>query len=135
MNAYRKLHSRIVLNRIEHLLDGDISYLQHAYTKNKSTAEMVLAYKLMKAYTEEVDSDDIVVPGIDMSKAFDTVSRDKLINTLHQKFPSYIDISLVRLLLSNTKLTISRTAYLYHSQQHLACLNDIVFHRSYSLFI
>ena len=108
MNAYRKLLSRIVLNRIVHLLDGDLSYFQHAYTKNKSTAEVVLAHKLLKAYTEEFDSEAIVVAGIDMSKAFDTVPRDKLITLLYQKFPSCPDISLVRLLLSNTKLTIKK---------------------------
>ena len=108
MNAYRKLLSRIVLTRIEHLLDEEISYLQHAYTKHKSTAEVVLAHKLLKAYTEEFDAGSIVVAGIDMSKAFDTVPRDKLIDILHQKFPYCTDISLVKLLLSNTKLTIKK---------------------------
>ena len=96
------VRSRVVLNRIEHLLDSEISHLQHAYVQYKSTAEVVLAHKLLKGATEEYDIGNIVIAGIDMSKAFDTVPRARLLDLLYVKFPRSPDLKLVKLLLSNT---------------------------------
>ena len=83
LNVHRKLFCAIVLNRIRPMLDVTTSHLQHAYTNGKSTSDVVLAHKLIKAAadTYEIKLD---IAGVAMSKAFDTVDRIKLLAILRE---------------------------------------------------
>ena len=100
-----------------------------------STAEVVLAHKLLKGATEEYDIGNIVIAGIDMSKAFDTVPRARLLDLLYVKFPRSPDLKLVKLLLSNTTLAIKKNRI---KSPFLAQIwelrKGIVYRANYSLF-
>ena len=72
LNVHKKLFSKIVLNRIRPIVDETTSHLQHAYTNGKSTTDVVLAHKLIKAAAETYEI-ELDIAGVDMSKAFDTV--------------------------------------------------------------
>jgi exonuclease III len=106
LNSCRKLLSRIVLDRIEEDLDNQISHLQHAYTRNKSTAEVVLAHKLLKASAETFEDTSYTIAGIDMSKAFDTVDRPLLVEMLEKVVEDEGTLAIIKVLLANTSLRV-----------------------------
>ena len=101
LNVHRKLFSTIVLSRIRPILDETTSHLQHAYTNGKSTKDVVLAHKLIKAAAEtyEIELDNA---GVDMSKAFDTVDRIKILAILREIGTPESEINIIAVLLSNT---------------------------------
>ena len=106
LNVHRKLFSTIVLNRIRPNPVETTSHLQHAYTNGKSTTDVVLAHKLIKAAadTYEIELD---IAGVDMSKAFDTVGRKKLLAILRGIGTPESEIHIIAVLLSNTTFHIT----------------------------
>ena len=60
------------MGRIGGKLEKVMSYTQHAYCKNKSTTDAMLAHKLLIPGSIKINFETTVV-GIDLSKAFDTV--------------------------------------------------------------
>ena len=105
LNVHRKLFSTIVLNRIRPILDETMSHLQHAYTNGKSTTDVVLAHKLIKAAAETYEI-ELDIAGVDMSKAFDTVDRIKLLTILREIGTPESEINIIAVLLSNTTFHI-----------------------------
>ena len=105
LNVRRKLFSTIVLNRIRPILDETTSHLQHAYTIGKSTTDVVLAYKLIKAAADTFEI-ELDIAGVDMSKAFDTVGRIKLLANLREIGTPESEINIIAVLLSNTTFHI-----------------------------
>ena len=105
LNVHRKLFSTIVLNRIRPILEETTSHLQPAYTNGKSTTDVVLAHKLIKAAadTYEVELD---IAGVDMSKAFDTVDRIKLLAILREIGTRESEVNIITVLLSNNTFII-----------------------------
>ena len=100
LNVHRKLFSTIVLNRIRPILNETTSHLQHAYTNDKSTTDVVLAHKLIKAAAETYET-ELDIAGVDMSKAFDTVDRIKLQAILQEIGTPESEINIIAVLLSN----------------------------------
>ena len=83
-----------------------MSYTQHAYCKNKSTTDVVLAHKLLIGGSIEREMSTTVV-GIDMSAAFDTVIRHKLLNILLlQDIIEPEELQLIKFLLAGTTLAV-----------------------------
>lgn len=78
---------------------------QHAYTSGKSAGDVVLAHKFLIAGSLEHDFEPTIV-GIDMSKAFDTVNRQKLVTFLSEVIDSKGDINVIKFLMSNTTLAV-----------------------------
>ena len=105
LNVLRKLFSTIVLNRIRPILDETTSHLQHAYTNGKSTTDVVLAHKLIKAAAETYEI-ELDIAGLDMSQAFDTVDRIKLPAILREMGTPESEINIIAVLLSNTTFHI-----------------------------
>ena len=100
LNVHSKLFSTIVLNRFRPILDETTSHLQHAYTNGKSITDVVLVHKLIKAAAEtyEIELDNA---GVDMSKAFHTVDRIKLLAILREIGTPEKEITIITVLLSN----------------------------------
>ena len=105
LNVHRRLFSTIVLNRIRPILDETTSHLQHAFTNGKSTTDAVLAHKLIKAAAETYEI-ELDIAGVDMSKAFDTVDRIKLLAILREIGTPESEINIIAFLLSNTTFHI-----------------------------
>ena len=95
---YRKLLSQIILQRINPIIESSISNTLFAYRSGRSTGDVVLAHKYLVAGSLAKGFNRYCV-GIDLSKAFDNVWRDKLINILCSKGVPEWDLSLIRLLL------------------------------------
>ena len=77
----RKIFSKITLNRCKQKFDEYLPPTQHAYRNSKSTTDVIWMYRWMiaKAIEENIT---IYITGIDMSSAFDTIDRGKLLTIL-----------------------------------------------------
>ena len=104
LSAWRKLLSLIVLRRIDDQLEQIINRSQHAYSKNKSSGDVILTHKLLFAASVEKDFNPSLV-GVDMSNAFDTVRRKLLLDLLNDVI-SPGNLKVIEILLTNTTLAV-----------------------------
>ena len=107
LSVYRKILSRILLRRINPILDRETAKSQYAYRAERSTGDIVLVHKYL---ISAVKMKGLVKKciGIDLSKAFDTVDRYKLLEILQKRGVGTENLSLIKRLLSNTTLQIKR---------------------------
>ena len=103
--SIRKILSNIVLNRIKSKVDKYLSAAQSAYRNSRSTGDIVWAYRWMIAKTQIV-KETILVTGIDLSSAFDTIDRNKLIDIL-KDIVDEDELAMIKYLLKNTSLMIN----------------------------
>ena len=93
-----------MLERIRPKVEDFLSESQSAYRQHRSTSDIIWAYKWLIARTQ-VYQEQIYITGIDMSSAFDTIKREKLLEIL-SSFLENDELRIIRSLLSNTTLTI-----------------------------
>ena len=100
----RKIFSNIVLQRIKPKVDEYLSDSQSAYRQFRSTSDIVWAHRWLTARTQKYN-EKIYITGIDMSSAFDTIKREKLIQ-IYSSFLNADELRMMRLLLANTTLEV-----------------------------
>ncbi|KUF92771.1 Very-long-chain enoyl-CoA reductase [Phytophthora nicotianae] len=100
LNTIRKAVSLIVLHRITPAVTDFLS----GFRKYRSTADAVWAHKWVCAQAQKFQ-DITHILGIDLSRAFDTIDRAKLLEVLRTFLPDD-EIRLIQLLLSNTTLSL-----------------------------
>ena len=105
LSAYRKLLSLIILERIKDQIEGSLSQTQFAYRTNRSTGDIVLSHKYMMTGAISKGFDKYCV-GNDMSKAFDNVDRNKLIDILRSRKTPEENITLIKKVLTNAALEV-----------------------------
>ena len=93
LNAYRKLLSLIALFRLQPDLEKFVSPAQCGFRRRRSTTDIAWAYSWLKANSWKYQR-AIHVVGIDISKAFDTVDRRKLMAVID----SITDVSTARII-------------------------------------
>ena len=101
----RKILSNITLNRIKDKVNDYLSDSQSAYRQGRSTTDIVWAYRWICATAQKYTDTKILVTGIDMSSAFDTINRFELLTEL-KTFLNEDEIRLCKILLSNTTIAI-----------------------------
>ena len=106
LSVLRKTLSLIVLSRIAPKVDDYLSSSQSGFRRGRSTADVVFGYRWLyaKAQRHRVTVEFL---GIDLSRAFDTIRRDKLLDTL-QTFLDESELRMIRFLLADTSLTMER---------------------------
>ena len=102
LTSLRKILSLILLNRIYPKVDKYISISQSAYRKNRSTADLLWAYRFYMATTQKY-KDEFNIMGIDLSKAFDCINRSLLLETM-QTLLDEDEYRILLLLITNTTL-------------------------------
>ena len=105
LTVLRKILSNIALIRIKPHLESFLSPAQSAYRANRSTTDVVWSYRWMLAKIQQYKDLEIQVTSIDMSAAFDTINRQKLISIL-EAFIIDDELRMIRVLLSDTSLEI-----------------------------
>ena len=96
--------SIITLNQVRKNVEEFLPASQSCFRVNRSTADAVWAHKWLAAITQRLHM-EIEILGIDLTSAFDTINRNKLLN--HTKDIFGLDAwRITRLLLTNTKLTV-----------------------------
>ena len=97
--------SSITLNRINLKIDSYLSQSKAAYRKGRSTTDIVWAHIFVVAKTEKYQELEIYITGIDMSAAFDSIHRHKVIEEL-EGILDKDELRMAQLLLSNTTIII-----------------------------
>ena len=92
------------MQRIKPKVENYLSPSQSAYRQFRSTSDIIWAYRWLISRTQIV-KETIYVTGIDMSSAFDTIKREKLIEIINT-FLDEDDTRIIRFLLTNTTLEI-----------------------------
>ena len=104
LSTIRKILSRATTKRIAPNTNEYLSHSQSAYRDGRSTTDIVWSYRWIIAKVQEVEI-KIYVVGIDMSSAFDTIDRTKLVEIV-ESFLNEDEARIVRRLLSNTTLEV-----------------------------
>ena len=102
LSALRKTLSLVVLSRIATKVDNFLSPSQSGFRRGRSTADVVFGYRWLcaKAQRQRVTIEFLC---IDLSRAFDTIRRDKLLEVL-QSFLDEPELRMIRFLLAATSL-------------------------------
>ena len=100
----RKILSNVVLSRIKPKVDEYLSLSQSAYREKRSTGDIVWAYRWIIAKAQK-EKEKIYITGIDLSSAFDTIIREKLVIIL-ERIIDKDELQMVKFLLKDTKLQI-----------------------------
>ena len=102
LSALRKTLSLIVFSRIATKLDNFLSPSQSGFRRGRSTVDVVFGYKWFcaKAQRQRLTIEFLC---IDLSRAFDTIRRDKLLEVL-QSFLDEPELRMIRFLLAATPL-------------------------------
>ena len=105
LSILRKILAICLMDKIVDRVLQHIPQSQSAYQKNRSTTEQIFAFKLLaeKAITSVEYNSYILL--MDMSKAFDTVDRNTLLNDL-KKILKPDEIHLIKLLIDQVELSI-----------------------------
>ncbi|XP_063682576.1 uncharacterized protein LOC134817369 [Bolinopsis microptera] len=104
-NCARKLLSLITLRRIEAKVDAYTGPWQAAYKQKRSCGDLVWCHRMLISIVKEREW-SFHKMGLDMSSAFDTISRQTVLNLLDDAGCTRDEIRLVRFLLSNTKIKV-----------------------------
>ena len=99
-----KTLSIITLRRISSKVGEYLSPTQSGFRAGRSTADLVWSHRWFSATCQHYRR-EMTILGIDMSKAFDCIHRDKLLTVL-ESFLTEDDVRLVRVLLTNTTLQV-----------------------------
>ena len=84
LSLLRKILAICMINRIGKKLEQHIPHSQSAYQRGRSTTEQVFTYKLLAEKAISSADYNVHILLMDMSKAFDTINREKLMNDLRR---------------------------------------------------
>jgi hypothetical protein len=104
-NGVRKILSLVTLHRIGDKVDQYTGPWQAGYKHGRSCSDLVWCQRMLISVVQNRHF-EFHKMGIDMSKAFDTIKRQTILNLLKDAGCNQDEIRLVRLLLSNTKLKV-----------------------------
>ena len=100
----RKILSNTTLERIQSKTEEYLSKSQSAYREFRSTSDIVWTHRWLVSRIE-MYKEKLFITGIDMSSAFDTIKRGRLIEII-RTFLEDDDVRMIRYLLSNTTLEV-----------------------------
>ena len=86
-------------------MNKHVQHTQTAYRPNRSTTDVVWAHRFICSKVQLYQDVEIIIVGIDMSSAFDTIERGKLMQELETLLHED-EQRMCRLLLSNTTISI-----------------------------
>lgn len=105
LNTIRKILSNIVLKRIRPKIEEFLSPAQAGFRKGRSTTDVVWTHKWLIASATTFQGKDYWILGVDLSQAFDTVNRRKLLEIL-KPIVDEDELSMIKLLLEKTELML-----------------------------
>ena len=106
LSILRKILAICVIRRIdERVRKFIIPNTQAAYTKGRSTTELIFAFKLLAEKAVTSSNYEINLLMLDMSKAFDTIQRGVLFDDLKEILEND-ELHLVHLLLDNVQIAV-----------------------------
>ena len=104
----RKIISSIVLTIIQPTVEEYLSHSQRSYGHGRIPSDIVWCHRFLAARAEKFQ-EEVMITGIDMTSASDTIKRTQLTEIL-EPFLREDEIRIIRILLSNTKLDIKSSS-------------------------
>ena len=105
--SLRKTLSLVILNRIRPGVEKYLSPGQSGFRSHRSMADVVWCKRWLSSIVERF-SVEIHVLGLDFSKAFDTVNREKLLQVLlSAQIANDDEVRIIRYLMANTTLEVN----------------------------
>ena len=104
LSTTRKAISTVILHRIRSKVDAWLSPNQSGFRVARSTADAVWAHRWNVALTHRFRT-SMYILGIDLSKAFDSIDRHRLLTVL-ASFLDSEEVQLIKALLSTTTLQL-----------------------------
>jgi len=104
LTVLRKVLSLVTLIRIRPAVNQYLSPNQSGFRSKRSTSDVVWSYRWLAARCQKF-KESFHVLGIDMSKAFDTISRQRLLDVL-TTFLAADEVSMISYLLRHTTLEV-----------------------------
>ena len=105
LNGARNILTLVTMKRIQHQVDMYTNVWQCGYKQGRSCADIVWAQRMLISVVMRKHYEYHKM-GIDMSSAFDTISRTTILRLLDDAGCSSDDIRLVRYLLAETRLVV-----------------------------
>ena len=81
LNSVRKVFSLIVLRRISKDVSEYLGHISSGFRAGRSTSDVVFTQRWISAKVQRFSCEYYTL-GLDMSKAFDTVNREKILNIM-----------------------------------------------------
>ena len=104
LSIIRKILENITQARTDDKIMRYLSHSHSAYISLRSTSDIVWSHRWLSSRIE-VKNEKIYIIGIDMSAAFDTINRRKLLEILNT-FLDDDEVRMIRFLLTNTSLKV-----------------------------
>ena len=105
LSISRKVMAICIIDRTWEKLKGKIPHDQAAYQKGRSTTEQVFCLKIIVEKAITTQNYEAIILMIDMSKAFDSVNRQKLMEMLEEMLSSS-EMRMMYLLIKDVNLTV-----------------------------
>ena len=109
LSTLRKILAIIMMKRINGRIDAAIPQSQAAYRPGRSTTEHIFATKLAIERTITSKNEEIFLILLDMTKAFDSISREKLLTDL-EEIIDQDELHIMQLML-NVRLSVKCGSY------------------------
>ncbi|CAF4160208.1 unnamed protein product [Rotaria sordida] len=103
--AASKVFSRIILNRVQHLIDNQLLEQQAGFRKNRSTIDQIFILKMIMERSQEYNK-PLHMCFIDIQKAYDSANRDLLWQICRYYGTGDKLIRMFKLLYKNTKAKV-----------------------------
>lgn len=97
-----KIFSRLLLNRLEPQVDSLLGEYQGGFRKGRSCAEQILCLKMILKHYNTKTQKNIFISFVDFKKAYDSIDRDTLFDTLKEYHVDQKTINLIKLTLKDT---------------------------------
>jgi hypothetical protein len=105
LNVIRKILAIVMVRRIFDRLDSNIPITQLAYRPDRSTTENVFSLRILIEKAISQSNSGIYILLLDMSKAFDSVNREVLLDDL-KDIVNADELHILKILIKNTSLRI-----------------------------
>lgn len=100
-----KVFTRVILNRIKGVVEGSIRKEQHGFRKNKSCVDLINTVRIILEQSQEYQS-PLYLAFIDFVKAFDTIDRSFIWETLENMNLDRKIIRVIRALYENYRCQV-----------------------------
>ena len=104
LNSVRKVFSLIVLRRISKDVSEYLGHISSGFRAGRSTSDVVFAQRWISAKVQRFPCKYYAL-GLDMSKAFDTVNREKILNIM-SSFVGQDEVHMIHHLLYGTEMKV-----------------------------
>ena len=105
LNVISKIFSRIILNRIQSLIDGQLLETQPGFRSHQSTIDQIFNLKMIMQKRSEYNK-PLFMCFVDITKAYDSVNRNLLWKVCRKYGISKKLVTLLKLLYQNSRTRV-----------------------------